>query len=129
MIEDIMREWLEIHDASCDIRQSRELVLEECESTLIELHDTILERLDIAPDCCDRRTYLMWEIREEVGTDFFLDRESFMEIIYRGDERSEFIISPISYRSVSFTIDDVLYGRGDRTYRTKYRTYPEKISE
>ncbi len=71
----------------------------------------------------------MREIWEEVSTYFFLDRESFMKIIYRRDKWSEFIISTIPYRSVSFTIYDILYGRSDRPDRTKYRSYPEKISE
>jgi hypothetical protein len=70
----------------------------------------------------------MREIREEVSSDFFLDRECFMEIIDRGDQWCEFIFPAISDITISFTIDDILDRARDRPYRSEYRSYPEKVS-
>ena len=52
-----------------------------------------------------------------------------MKIIDSGDERKELIFSTVSYRPITFTIDDILDVSDDRTYRTKYRSDPEKVSK
>lgn len=129
MVEDIMSERFEVHDTTRDIRESRELILYQCQCVLIEFHDSVFERLDITLHCRDGCAYLMREIREEVGTDFFLDRERLMEIIYRGDKRCEFIFPSIAYGTVSFTVDDILYRGHDRAKWSEYRAYPYKISQ
>lgn len=52
-----------------------------------------------------------------------------MEIIDRRDKWHEFIFPAISYRSISFTVDDILDVSDDSADRAKDRPDPEKISE
>ena len=129
LIEDIMCKRLEIHDLSRDTSQTRKFALEQGKGILIELHHTVFECFDVALHCSDRGTDLMRQIREEFCTDFFLDRERFMEIIDRRDKWHEFIFPAISYRSISFTVDDILDVSDDSADRAKDRPDPEKISE
>lgn len=71
----------------------------------------------------------MWEIREELSTDFLLNRKGFMKIIDRRNKGHELIFPTISYRSISFPIDNILDVSDDSTDRAKYRADPKKISK
>ena len=129
LFEYIMRERLIVHDASSDMRETLELRLQKVDCLCIELHDAILYPFEIALHCCDGCTDLMWEIWEEVGADFFLDRERLLEIIDRRDKWRKFIGPTIPDTCVAFAVDDVSDIFCDGSYRSKYRTYPEKITD
>lgn len=109
------------------MRETFEFRLEEIDCPCIELHDAVLYPLEIALHSGDRCTDLMRQVREEVRSDFFLDRERFMEIIDRGDERGKFIFPTIADTRIALAVDDVSDIFCHYTDRTKYRTYPKEI--
>ena len=58
-----------------------------------------------------------------------MDRERLLEIIDRRDKWGKFIGPTIPDTHIAFAVDDVSDIFCDGSYRSKYRTYPEKITD
>lgn len=126
-IKRISREMFVFHDFLCDTDKSCEFLGEKSEWLCIELHDTILDSLEIDLDGCYRCADLMREIREKVWSDLFLDSERLGEIVYSRNEWEKFIISLVCYTCTLFFEEKVIERMYDCIYRAKYSTRPEKV--
>lgn len=87
------------------------------------LYDAVVHPLQITLDGGNRGFYLMAQVRKEVGTDFLLMTEVFIESIDGAYEGSKLVFFPVFYLFVGLTGNDIrkiLYNGLDRSERSAY---------